>query len=205
MTMFALFLVIICSEGKAQAVDSYAMAIDSAVESLESQEQRSSLRSLLETSTSFWIAKPSYAEVRSRISDLGIVQRQLRLEIGNVNSEIYRVIWVAETTREEIIAYSNVFSAGKLERRVVQRAAWEGLISMWQAERMKLKRCQSDMRVDDGSSYFARLTIAGSTEEFAFYGYVPSPVYPEDSGLIEATAPCGKLVSAVYALVRKGA
>ena len=107
----------------------------------------------------------------------------------------YRVAWIVESDAG-IIAISNVFSAGKLVQVNVSKDAWGELLAFI-GGRGRVSECQSDLAVDDGSSYFGTIAVDGTVQNFAVYGIVPVPRRSGDQKIYEKMAPCSDFVEAV--------
>lgn len=174
----------------------------SVVRSVSPPEKAGYLRELLLKSNDSWYKQPSYGAVRKMVAGLHGAGRQARIEVGNINAGTYRVAWIVETD-SSIVAFSDVFSGGKLRRTTVPRDKWDRLLRII-AEQGDLTRCKSDLAVDDGSSYFGTIAVEQSVQEFAVYGFIP---FPPDSGTEEVyqrLAPCSEVVKATYSLLPRG-
>ena len=206
-TRHLLYLILLLSPLPAVAQESYDAAIDQAVRALgcAKQEEEAELRRELVGSQKPWPDRESYAKVRELVEELPEARRQFRLEIGNVNVGVYHVVWIVETN-EEIVALSNVFS-GRESAREVQRVRvapsdWQKLLGLLTEHKEGVAGCRSDLSVNDGSSYFGTISLDGSTQQFAVYGYV---VFPGEPAETEATSPpCCEIVYAAYELVWPG-
>jgi hypothetical protein len=138
--------------------------------------------------------------VRSEVAALRDVRRQFRLEIGNVNSGGYGVLWIIET-RSGVVAFSNVFSARRLTSKKIPRAEWLRFLRAL-GEKDQTGSCRSDLSVDDGSAYFGTIALGQGVQKFAVYGFVPFPPTPAAKNLYLHLSPCSEIILAAYSLMR---
>jgi hypothetical protein len=192
-----------CSVSAARELpDSYESAIRQAVKIMGDAGEKARLGKIFHESMRGWREQASYSEVRNLVRSLRGIKRQVRIEVRNVNMGTYRVVWLVEY-ESGVRAISNVFSAGKLVQTNVPKNAW-GEFLKFLASRGRVSGCQSDLAVDDGSSYFGTIAADGMVQSFAVYGFVPVPRRPDDNAIYKKLAPCSEFVEAVYSLLPSG-
>ncbi|HTG33120.1 MAG TPA: hypothetical protein VLB76_09330 [Thermoanaerobaculia bacterium] len=179
---------------------SYDRAIKDAAKTTSNQADARRLRQFLEESMSTWNSRSDFVDVRRKISTLKGIKRQFRLEIGNINSGGYHVVWFVETDRG-IAVFSNMSSRRQVLRGSLQQSEWIELLNKI-SELKKDVRCKSDLGVSDGSSYFGILASNSSVKSFAVYGAIPFPRTSTAEDLYFRLSPCSEIVLKAYALAQ---
>jgi hypothetical protein len=180
--------------------DHYHSAIISAGDAMRDKVKAKYLRNILRESMYAWPKRQGFAEVRRQVSALAGIKSQFRLEIGNINSGSYEVVWVVETNAE-ISVFSNVFSPLHVVHAATSRSKWEYLL----LELSKLKRanaCKSAVEVSDGSSYFGTFASGSRVESFAVYGAITFPRATTSDRLRVQLFPCSEIILRAYELAQ---
>lgn len=184
-----------------QEPQEYGAAIEQSVKAVGGGVDGQRLREELLQSQKAWRARSHYKAVRNLVASLGPARDQFRIEVGNVNAGVYRVVWIVESPAG-VTAFSNVFSGSDIKRIEVSRSDWEKLKGLLDLHRDAAARCVSNLAVSDGSSYFGSIDLDGSRRQFALYGAVPFIASPEE--VRSSYKPCGELIASAYALVYPG-
>jgi hypothetical protein len=199
--LFALSSVLVTLVGCRSARDSqderlYADAISRAIQ----VSGQAHTETLFWSNVRAWPQKRSYVDVRREIERLGPADRQVRLEIGNANTNSYYVTWFAQVS-SRISVVSNIFPNGELRSGSVAASDWEALVD-FMAQRQSFAQCKSDLSVDDGSVYIGTFSEHGHVETMLVYGFVPPSIGPGMESFVQALGPCGQLIREAYRVTK---
>jgi hypothetical protein len=179
---------------------SYDSAIDLAARAMRNSSKGRQLQSLLRESMYTWRRQASFAEVRRHVSALPGIERQFRLEVGNINTGRYEVVWIVETSKE-VTVFSNAYPARKLSRAKARRTDWDGLLQDLSALR-EATTCASALEVSDGSAYFGSFAVGSNLKKFAVYGIVTLPRSTNSERLYSQLSPCSEIILKTYELAQ---